>query len=218
MINAFLFDFDGVVVDSEPIHTITKGMALDFFGIDYPQDIFDKFKGTSEEKFFVYVSEELDPQNRPFEQFKVKRQEILSSFLSEMPVIDGFFDIMEYLKYRKIKTSLVTSSTDRELQNIDKYLNLTSFFEEIISADSTKKHKPNPDPYLKALEVLNLKGEDVIVIEDSENGIISGKLAGCKVYALTTTFSEKELIQAGADKVFKSYKELMSHVRDILKI
>lgn len=218
MISAFLFDFDGVVVDSEPIHTFTKGLALDFFGIEYPPDIFDRFKGTSEEKFFVHVSAELDPHHRPAGQFIAKRQQLLASFLPQMPVLDGFFDFMDGLRTWKIKTALVTSSTTQELGNMDTHLNLLHLFDEVISADSTLRHKPNPDPYLVALNILQVKPQEAIVLEDSQNGILSGKRAGCTVYALTTTFPEPELLRAGADNVFEEYHKLMEHMERSVKI
>lgn len=60
---------------------------------------------------------------------------------------------MEFLKTKYVKTALVTSSTTRELENIEKHLRLLSLFDKVVSADSTQKHKPNPDPYLKALEI-----------------------------------------------------------------
>jgi glycerol 3-phosphatase-1 len=61
---------------------------------------------------------------------------------------------------------------------------------------------------LKALEIMQTNKENAIVIEDSPNGIISGKKAGCRVYALTTSFPEDDLIKAGADKVFEDYGQL----------
>ena len=203
-----LFDLDGVVIDSEPLHCKTKALALDVFQIQYPEDIFDKFKGVPEDKFFMYVSEYLDPQHRSYTLLQKKRQEILAEFLPELPTVDGFFDFIKFLKNKNIRTVLVTSSTNQELVNIDKHLNILTLFDKIVSADSTKKHKPNPDPYLKALEIIQVNKENTIVIEDSPNGIISGKKAGCRVYALTTSFSKEDLTQAGADKIFDDFEQL----------
>ncbi len=212
MIKTIFFDFDGVVIDSEPIHAKTKALALECYGVDYPEDIFDKYKGVPEDKFFIYVSEHLDFQHRPYSLLLKKRHEYLLEMLPEMPVIDGFFDFMEFIKLKKIRAVLVTSSTKSEIANIDKYLNLTCLFDKIISAEATPRHKPDPAPYLKALEIMDIDKEEAIIIEDSPNGIIAGKGAGCKVYALTTTFPKEELIKAGADDVFENYKDLESFI------
>lgn len=208
MIDTIFFDFDGVVIDSEPIHAKTKALSLDAYNIRYPADIFDKFKGIPEDKFFIYASEHLDPQHRSYELFIKKRHEYLSELLPEMPIIEGFLDFVEYIKNKGIRTALVTSSTNQELKNVNKHLNIISHFDKVISADATVKHKPHPDPYLKALEIMQANRENIIVIEDSPNGIISGKKAGCRCYALTTSFSKGKLIKAGADRIFESYEQL----------
>ncbi|MEH0158434.1 HAD family phosphatase [Limibacter armeniacum] len=208
MITTIFFDFDGVVIDSEPVHTETKAMVLDAYGISYPDDVFDNFKGVPEDKFFMYASEHLDSQHRPYELFIKKRREYLAEFLPKMPMITGFLDFMEHVKLKGLRTALVTSSTQQELQNLDKYLNIMGLFDQVISADATLRHKPFPDPYFKALDLMEVDQDNAMVIEDSFNGILSGKKAGCKVYALTSTFSRQELINAGADCVFDSYEEL----------
>ncbi|QGY44814.1 HAD-IA family hydrolase [Maribellus comscasis] len=208
MTDTIFFDLDGVIINSEPLHCKTKALALDAFQIQYPEDIFDKFKGVPEDKFFIYVSEHLDPQHRPYALLQVKRQEILADFLPELPTVEGFFDFFEFIKNKNFRKALVTSSTDQELKNIDKHLGILSLFDQIVSADLTKYHKPHPAPYLKALEIMQTKTENCVIIEDAPNGIISGKKAGCKVYALTTSFKKEELAQAGADKIFDNYKQI----------
>jgi beta-phosphoglucomutase-like phosphatase (HAD superfamily) len=81
-------------------------------------------------------------------------------------------------------------------------------FDLIITEVDTEKHKPDPAPYLKALEMLSSDPNSTIVIEDSPNGIISAKRAGCFVYGLTSSFSSEILIKAGADIIVNSYNDL----------
>jgi len=212
MVETILFDFDGVVIDSEPLHVKTKAMALDAFGITYPPDLFDRFKGVPEKPFHLYVSENLDPQHRPYEIFLKKRHECLAEFLPEIKLVEGFPDFITNIKNRGIRTALVTSSKTFELDNIDKYLNVIHLFDTVVSAEATEQHKPHPAPYLKALELMKVSAENVIVIEDSPNGIISGRKAGCKVFALTTTFSEDELLVAGSSKIFESYSQMKNEL------
>ncbi|MDO5666081.1 MAG: HAD family phosphatase [Bacteroidia bacterium] len=216
MITNVFFDFDGVVIDSEPIHAKTKAMALDAFGIAYPENVFEGFRGVPEVDFFIYVRKNLDAERFPLETLIKKRQEILAEILPEMSLIAGFTNFMEWVKSKKIRTALVTSATHREVQNIDKHLNIIRLFDKVIPADATGRHKPFPDPYLKALEVMEADKEQTIIIEDSTNGVLSGKRAGCTVYALTTTFSRKELACSGADMIFESYEELKEFVCTVL--
>lgn len=206
MIRKVFFDFDGVVVDSEPLHARSKALTLQYFGIEYSPDLFDRFKGITELGFFKHVSEELDPFHRSCDEFISKRHEFLAKMLPEMPFIEGYEEFMDSLHVAGIGAILVTSSTRLELANIDNYLHFSKSYEHIISADDTPRHKPFPDPYLKALEVVN--SEDVVVIEDSPNGILAAKRADCIVYALMTSFTEEELGAAGADRIFENYGAL----------
>jgi len=208
MIKKVFFDFDGVVVDSEPIHAKTKELTLKAYGIEYPPEIFDQFKGIPENEFFIHVSEHLDPLHRPFGLLIKKRHECLAEMLPGMPFIDGVVDCIKLLKERGVMTVLVTSSKQMELDNINKYLNFMHLFDHVVPAEATAKHKPNPDPYLKALEMVHTDACDVIVIEDSPNGIISGKSAGCRVFAITTSFPEVDLVKSGADMVFDDFRSI----------
>ena len=208
MTEAIFFDFDGVVIDSEPIHVKTKALALDAHKIEYPADIFERYKGMPEDRFFIHISEHLDPLKRPHTLLQKTRQEILSDYLPEVPFVDGFLDFLDLVKSKNIRTALVTSSTRQELINMDKHLKILSMFDEIVSIEATTEHKPHPAPYLKALEIMQVNSENVVVIEDSSNGVISGKKAGCRVFALTTSFTKDELANAGADEIFDGYKEL----------
>lgn len=206
MIKKIFFDFDGVVVDSEPLHAKSKALTLQHYGIEYSPDLFDRFKGITELGFFKHVSEQLDPFHRSCDEFISKRHEFLARMLPEMPFIEGYEEFMGSLHAAGIGAILVTSSTRLELANIDNYLHFSKSYEHIISADDTPRHKPFPDPYLKALEVVN--SEDVVVIEDSPNGILAAKRADCIVYALMTSFTAAELEAAGADRIFEDYGAL----------
>jgi len=78
-----------------------------------------------------------------------------------------------------------------------------------VTGDDTLRHKPDPEPYLKALVALRITGSDALVIEDSPNGIYAAKAANCDVIGLTTNFRPEELREAGADWVVASYAELV---------
>jgi beta-phosphoglucomutase len=91
---------------------------------------------------------------------------------------------------------------------VDKLYNISGLFDLVITEVDTEFHKPDPAPYFKALEKLSLTRRDSIVIEDSPNGIISAKKAGCFVYGLTTSFQSHTLREAGADGIVESFREL----------
>jgi beta-phosphoglucomutase-like phosphatase (HAD superfamily) len=110
------------------------------------------------------------------------------------------------VKNKGLKTVMVSSTSAYTFGLIDKYFNITHLFDLLVTEKDTVNHKPHPEPYLKALETLPASLEGTIVIEDSPNGILSAKRAGCKVFALATSFKPEKLTEA--DSVFGSYAEL----------
>jgi beta-phosphoglucomutase len=206
MIKTVFFDLDGVIIDSEPVHAKAKKLALDAFDIAYPDSVFDEFTGQTDEAFFKYVSAEPDVRGHSFELLLQKKNRLFIDLLPEMKLVDGFPLFFREVKNRGLKTALVSSTSTYTLGLIDKYFNLTRLFDLLVTEKDTVNHKPHPEPYLKALETLPASRESAIVIEDSPSGILSAKRAGCKVFALATSFKPEKLTEA--DSVFGSYAEL----------
>ena len=206
MIKSIFFDLDGVIIDSEPIHAKAKKLTLDKYGIAYPDSIFDDFVGKTDDNFFRYVTEKLDAQNYSWELLLQTKNDLFIELLPEMELVNGFLPFFQYVKNRGLKIALVSSTSTYTFGLIDKYFNIAHLFDLLVTEKDTVNHKPHPEPYLKALETLPASIESTIVIEDSPNGIISAKRAGCKVFALTTSFKAESLVDA--DEIFNSYTEL----------
>jgi len=120
--------------------------------------------------------------------------------LREMQLIDGVSEFLEKLKKtQKYRYALTTSGRKVQQDQILAKIKLTDFFPIIVTADDVQSGKPNPDPYLITVEKLKELPENCLVIEDSDNGILSAKAAGCQACGITTTFSKEYLEKAGAD-------------------
>lgn len=210
MVKTIFFDLDGVIIDSEPIHAQAKKLTLDACSIKYPTAIFDDFVGQTDEAFFKYVSENLDNQKRCLDFFLQRKNAFFIELLPQMKLVDGFFPFFQMVKEQEIKTALVSSTSAYTLGLIDKYFRITHLFDLLVTEKDTIYHKPHPEPYIKALQTLPASIENTVVIEDSLNGIISAKDAGCKVFALTTSFGAEKLV--GADDIFDSYTELSKKI------
>jgi beta-phosphoglucomutase len=208
-LKTILFDLDGVVIDSEPLHAKAKKIVLDRFNLEYPAEIFNDFKGRPDNVFFEYVSGKLDPLHQPFEVYYSAKKAVFEEIFTELKLIDGFLVFLSKVKELGIKTAMVSSTSLYSLGLIDSQFNISEMFDLVITEVDTEHHKPYPDPYLKALDLMNASTQSTIVIEDSPNGIISAKKAGCFVYGLTSSFDGKTLMDAGADEIVDSYKSLM---------
>ena len=206
-IKTVFFDLDGVVIDSEKLHLRALGLTLETNGIPFDSSILDDFVGRSDRSFFQYVYEHLD--NRiDIDDFLKEKDALFDNLLSEIQFVGGFPDFMHVVRDAGIQTALVTSSSALTVQKVDMLLHFTESFDVIITADDTTKHKPDPEPYLLALERAKAGKGSTIIIEDSVYGIMAGKAAGCIVCGLITSFDAVTLKNAGADFVFDSYREL----------
>jgi beta-phosphoglucomutase len=207
-IRTIFFDFDGVVIDSEPVHAKAKKLVLEKFNIPYPASLFDEYKGRPDNIFFDFISKKLDPLNRPAELLYNSKKIIFEEIIKELTLVDGFLSFYQKLKDKGIATALVSSTSLYSLGLVDRIYNISEKFDLVITEADTTRHKPAPDPYLRALEKLPALAETTVVIEDSPNGIISAKEAGCYVYGLTSSFAGTILAGAGADKIIENYEEL----------
>lgn len=206
-IETILFDMDGIVIDSERLHIEAMALTLQKFEIDFPHAEINDFIGRSDESFFQYVYDDFD-NNFPISKMLDEKNKQFDILINELQFIEGFKDFMSQVQTHQLKTALVTSSSEYSVGRANDILNHTKLFDVVIAEESTSKHKPNPEPYLLALELTNSATHTSLVIEDSINGIIAGKAAGCNVAGLTTSFDKEKLIEAGADFVFDSFNEL----------
>ncbi|MDR2621556.1 MAG: HAD family phosphatase [Dysgonamonadaceae bacterium] len=191
---AFLFDLDGVIIDTEPQYDKFWNKA----GKDYHSGIenFEKvIKGTTLpnilSRYFSHLQEdkrkELEAANHAFDLQLV------------MDTIPGALEFLAESKKAGIKTGLVTSSDNEKLESVFRKLPIRQYFDTVVSADRITAGKPDPMCYLLAAKDLNIPPENCYVFEDSFSGIAAGNAAGMKVVGLSTTNSAESI----RDKVWK---------------
>lgn len=198
---------DGVAIDSEKLHLRAMGRTLEQHGIEYTQLFLNGYVGRSDESFFRFVYENMN-NSHSIEELIKEKNIFFDDLLKELKYTEGFTDFIQTVKSLELQTGMVTSSSLFTVGKVDKLLNLTSFFDIVITKEDTQKHKPNPQPYLLALEELGADQRLTLIIEDSVNGVLAGKAAGCRVAGLTTSFDAVTLHDAGADYVIGSFSEL----------
>jgi len=190
MINkiAFLFDLDGVIIDTEPQYDIFWRKTAEKYQLGIEN--FEKvIKGTILpnilSNYFSHFQEAV-------------QQEIIAAiqaFELEMDIIPipGVLAFLEATKAAKIPTALVTSSDDIKIEYVFSQLPIRQYFDTIVSADRITHGKPDPMCYLLAAKELEISTENCYVFEDSFNGIKSGNAAGMKVIGLSTTNSAESI-------------------------
>lgn len=196
---AFLFDLDGVIVDTEPQYSIfwdKIGSELlhdtDHFGM--------KIKGNTLRQIF----------DRFFADHKEWQAKIATDLLAwekamRFDLIPGIREFLDSVRKAGIGTAIVTSSDNEKLNSLWKaHPDLREFFDTVVSADDITRSKPNPEGYLLAAKRLNVAPENAFVFEDSLAGLQAGRAGGMTVVGVATTLPA-EKVATLADVVIDNF-------------
>ena len=185
---AALFDFDGVVVDTEPQYTL----FWDERGKKYHPEIPDfghHIKGQT--LIQIYKQYFRQPEGL---QDEITRQLLDYELTMHFEYIDGVVDFMKELREKGVKLAIVTSSNDAKMANAYReHPELKSMVDYIVTADRVTHSKPHPECFLLGAEMLGVEKDNCIVFEDSFHGIEAGNRAGMKVIGLATTNSAEAI-------------------------
>ena len=201
MINSVIFDMDGVLIDSEDAITLAGIEALKDWGIDAKPQDFKPFTGMGENKFIGGVAEKydvaftMDMKDKAYEIYVAKAAERVTVYPWSKPVLTGMAE-------RGIKIALASAADavkvtcNLECIGVDK-----SIFSALITGSDVKHKKPHPEIFLTAAANAGFAPNNTLVVEDALSGVKAAKAAGMLCLALTTSFAEPELRDAGADFV-----------------
>jgi len=216
MIQAIFFDFNGVIIDDEPLQMAAYKDVLREHGIDLTESDYYGALGM-DDKTFVRAAFERGKKALSDDVLKVilevKGTRHRRLIEDELPLFPG---VVTFLKAtsRHYSLGLVSMATLTEIQYALDRARLRSLFSVLVSAEDVKACKPAPDCYRIALEKLNEKRQserllpllasECLVIEDAPPGIQSGRQAGMRTLGVTNTVSEEQLRAAGAEVVTTS--------------
>ena len=195
---AFLFDFDGVIADTEHYYTDFWTIQGRIYFPDMP-DFANQIKGRSLKTIYEDYFSCLPKARKQIEQ-ALKAQEADMKY----PLVSGAAEFLQ-LSRQYVKTALVTSSSESKMQHVYEQLPfIRESFDVIITAADVIRSKPSPEWYLLAAERLGVTPDECVVFEDSEAGIQSAKNAGMKIAALATTLSRQTLMPL-ADTIIDNF-------------
>jgi len=205
---AFIFDMDGVLLDSMPYHYLAWQEAFRSLGIEIDQREIYLREG---EQGRVTAREISEKKGKRLTEEEIERlvqlKESIFQQICPPRVFDGVGELLEELKEKGKVLGLVTGTSQAEVRKILPP-NLLILFDTLVTGDQVSQGKPAPDPYLKAMERLRLSAQDCLVIENSPNGILAAKRAGLDCVALTTSLPKQYL--SGADLVLEDWGQLRS--------
>jgi HAD superfamily hydrolase (TIGR01509 family) len=209
---AFLFDMDGTLINSEPLHFQSVANTLSDYGKEYLTFEGHKktYTGTGLQNTFTKESEK-HGLNVPVETMKEKFHEHLENLVREggMPAMEGAIDFLRQAKNKGLKTAIVSGSTERLISYSLEESKIPNLFDAIVGIDKYGTPKPDPACYKMAAEILGIKPEECLVFEDAQTGIEAALDAGMEVVVVGETITQEQLdiIKPGLKHV-KNFTEI----------
>jgi HAD superfamily hydrolase (TIGR01509 family) len=200
---AAIFDFDGVLVDSEPLHYEALRQALLPEGIRVDEEEYGRFYLAYSDREGIRIA--LERHGIPFDASRVealarRKAAAFEALIPSVPFFPGARELVRSLA-AEVPLAIASGALRREIEAILAAGRLREAFAAVVGADDVSRGKPDPEPYLTALSRLarlapGLAPEDCLVFEDSLAGIVSARAAGMRVVAVTHTYPAARLAAA----------------------
>lgn len=210
-IEGVLFDIDGTLCDSDPLHFYAFRQMLQQVGFNNGVPISEEFfieniSGRHNEDLCGILLPNWDlPKARKFLQDKEAYFCRLAA--EQLEAIEGLDKVCKWVEERGIKRAAVTNAPRPNAELILSMLKLTDFFQVVIIGNECERAKPFPDPYLKALQALQLSPQHSFVFEDSVSGVKAGVGAGMRVIGVGRRNPQELLREAGANFVIQDFND-----------
>ena len=181
MSSLVIMDFDGVIIDTE---YVWYQIFYEWFKKNYDyylsEEEFMMSIGADAHILFDYLKKEKNI-DVDINSFKKETQDLFIEKSKDLPLIDGVESFIKQVKEDGWILSLATSATkEKPLYHLER-LGLLKYFDYLVTADLVENIKPEPDLFLKAIDLAGVEKEDAIIVEDSKNGLIAGIRAGINV-------------------------------------
>ncbi|NMB62068.1 MAG: HAD family phosphatase [Chloroflexi bacterium] len=212
-IKACIFDFDGILVDSETVLVKLWGRAAGEYGFDFKDEDFFLCLGRTLADIKHIQMGRFGPAY-PFENIYQKVQLYFREFIQKngLPLVDGALDIQAYFKHHHIKMAVASSTYREEVLFRMEKAGIADLFTVVLGGDEIKNPKPAPDVFLRAAQLLRTKPEACLVLEDSENGVLAAKAAGMHVFAIQNLSPITSRMRDNADAIFPSHHALLDYL------
>jgi sugar-phosphatase len=199
---AFLFDMDGVLIDSTPAVARVWSQWAARHGFD-PEEVVERAHGRPSITTVREYLPAADPSVHAAENSEIERCEIAD--LAGIVPLPGALELLQSLP--RARWAIVTSCT-RALAEVRLRAAGLPRPDSFVTSSDIERGKPAPDPYLQGARKLGFPAKDCVVVEDAPAGVISGKAAGSRVVAVGTTGSIATLREAGADWILRDCSDV----------
>jgi beta-phosphoglucomutase len=209
MIRTVIFDMDGVIIDTEPIHHHAFFTQFAELGITVSDALYASFLGSSTRNVFQKLKQEFDlPQE--VDALLLRKRELFNQAFDEdagLDLLPGVRALIEELKAHGVQMVLASSASKATIGRVFKRFGLAPYFSHTVSGEDFAQSKPNPAIFLHAAELAETPMTECIVIEDSANGVAAAKAAGIYCVGYASPHSAGQDLRL-ADRVIQDFSEL----------
>jgi HAD superfamily hydrolase (TIGR01509 family) len=220
MLKAIIFDFNGIILNDEPVHFRAMRDIVATFGIRLDaQEYWERYLPLDDENCFdgICAAHSVSVSRAERQQALRGKAELYQEFMrSEYPLFPGSADFVR-LSAARYPLAIASGARREEVEDTLKATGLHGFFRVIVAAQDFTRGKPHPDSFLLALRRLNerLDGHsspivppECLVVEDSVGGVRGARAAGMRCLAVSNTYPAGQLAAADADRVVSSLEGL----------
>jgi len=209
MLKAVLFDMDGVIVDTEPLHKKAYFQMFDDVNIPVGAAMYEAFTGQSTLNICKQLCDHFELSAAPESLVATKRKHFKYLFENDtsLALLDGVLPLIQDYHRNGLKLVLASSASMPNINRIFERFDLDQYFVAKLSGADLKASKPHPEIFIKAAEASGHKANNCMVIEDSTNGIAAAKAANifCVGY---NSENSKNQDYSKADRVIANFKEI----------
>lgn len=213
--DAVIFDFDGIIVDTEPLHYRAFQRILEPYGLGFSwQEYVDTYMGFDDRDAFI---EAFSAHKKPFDTALLsalveRKAEIFQTVIRDgITSYPGAVELIKKLHHMKVPLAISSGALRSDIAPIVQQLDIANCFDVIVTADDVTKSKPDPETYRLAFEKLTslaaLSPGRTIAVEDTPAGITAAKGAGLQVIGITNSYPQKLIAEATI--VLDSLEELI---------
>lgn len=209
MVKAVIFDMDGVIIDSEPMHNKAYHDMFDEIGIHVSDELYESFTGQSTINICKRLCDHFNLTETPETLVALKRKHYKRFFESnsDLTLIDGVLDLIKDYRRNGLTLVLASSAAMTSINQIFERFDLDQYFVAKLSGGDLKASKPHPEIFIKAAEASGFHANECMVIEDSTNGIEAAKAAHIFCVGFDS-FHSKNQDYSKADIVIKDFKDI----------
>jgi HAD superfamily hydrolase (TIGR01509 family) len=204
MLKAILFDLDGTLVNSDPLHYLTWAKVLEIYQFNIDHRFYQtRISGRTNADIVAYLFPELSDEDIVI---MVDLKELKFRELAiDLQPLPGLIEFLDWVNQQGFKTGLVTNAPRENTDFILEILNLSDYFDSVVLSDEIGIGKPDPAPYQYCLDQLNILPEEAITFEDSPSGIRSAIAAGIKTIGVASTHDPNSLKDLGVAFVIDDF-------------